>query len=167
MNLCFVRNWHGFGLGQLRSDMMWSEEDSEFSPEQRLLRFLQSRGIDTSRLNSASLEQYISSSSKQRPLFLHLGRETIRVPTLVRVKVDEENQEEKNLILPPANLPEHRVFSILQAQRRSIVSWLDTRDNETLDNIFQNIIRQALRSKDFEYKDWKKLGKGGVLCRES
>ena len=167
LNICFVRNWHGFGLGQLRSDMMWTEEDSEFSPEQRLLRFLQSRGIDTSRLTSASLEQYISSSSKQRPLFLHLGRDTIRVPTLVRVKVDDENQDEKNLILPPANLPEHRVFSLLQIHRRSIVHWLDGRDNETLDELFGNIVREALRSKDFEYKDWKKLGKGGYLAEKA
>ncbi len=41
-SIAFVRNWHGFGLGRLRSEMEHALK-STASPEDRLLRFLQSR----------------------------------------------------------------------------------------------------------------------------
>ena len=40
-SVAFVRNWHGFGLGQNRSDLIIRDaDDDELDAEMRLLRFL-------------------------------------------------------------------------------------------------------------------------------
>jgi hypothetical protein len=48
-SLAYVRNWHGFGMGQNRSDMLWDDMEAaaktdptlRLGPEARLLRFMQ------------------------------------------------------------------------------------------------------------------------------
>ena len=75
-NIAFVRHWHGFGMGQNRSDILWDATDGPSDPEARLLRFLQAQGIDTTKISKGALEQYLKNTN--RPLFLHVGRDTIR-----------------------------------------------------------------------------------------
>lgn len=74
----FVRNWHNFGLDHPVVGTAGNQE-SNLSAEDRLLRFLQAHGIDTSNLKSKDLEKYL----KGKPLFLSVGGVTIRAPTLV------------------------------------------------------------------------------------
>ena len=168
-SIAYVRNWHGFGLGQNRSDLILENEDElSNNAEHRLVRFLQSRGIDTSRIAKGSLDQFISSSHRRRPLFLHIGRDVVRAPTLIRRKVDQEDtdplQDENDMDkvdkVPPVDVPESRLFNLLQKQRRSIVNWFDHLNNEKADEVLGNIMRVALRSPDFEYQGWKRLQKG-------
>ena len=73
----FCRNWHGFGLG-LQVSQMHIEETEGMRPQDRLRRFLQAYGLDTSRLKEDDLDKYI----KGKPLFLNLGGVTVRAPTL-------------------------------------------------------------------------------------
>eukprot|EP01047_Picozoa_sp_COSAG01_P119661 COSAG01_NODE_48372_length_382_cov_0.522968_1_plen_108_part_01 len=53
-SMAYVRNWHGFGLGSERSDLLASGD-----PEERLMRFLQAQGIDTTDVAAGSLEQFM------------------------------------------------------------------------------------------------------------
>jgi len=167
-SLAYVRNWHGFGLGQNRSDILWESADGTFDPEMRLLRFLQAQGIDTSRISKAQLDQFIK-DAQTKPLFLHLGRKTIRAPRLVKVKepgskggdgVDIES-------LPPADVPEYRLFAILQKHRRALVAWMEAAPPKVVDNVLQNIIKIALRSGKFEYSGWQRLGHGRFLAERA
>ena len=44
------------------------------------MRFLQAQGIDTGSVSHGSLDRYLNG----RPLYLNVGRECIRVPTIMR-----------------------------------------------------------------------------------
>lgn len=105
-SLSFVHNWHGFGLGKV-------EGDSESDPEQRVLRFLQAYGIDTQHVRPGSLQGYL----KGRPLFLRLGRTTVRAPML-------GGKAKSNEKTPPADVPEYEILQLLQKQRRRLVKYL-------------------------------------------
>jgi hypothetical protein len=55
----FVNNWHGFGLGQQRSDLLRCADPRD--AEQRLLRFLQSQGVDTAtHFQPGALDKYLT-----------------------------------------------------------------------------------------------------------
>jgi hypothetical protein len=84
----------------------------------RLLRFLQAQGIDTTRISKDALQQFVR-EAQRRPLFLHLGRKTIRAPRLVKLKEGGKEGEGVDIEkLPPADVPEHRIFALLQKHRR-------------------------------------------------
>jgi hypothetical protein len=64
-----------------------------------------SSGIDTFRISRANLENYIK-EAQNRPLFLHLGRKTIRAPRLVKIKEPGKSGEGVGIEgLPPADVP--------------------------------------------------------------
>lgn len=169
-SIAFVRNWHGFGIGQNRSDLIW-EGDETLTAEMRLLRFLQAQGIDTSKISKTQLEKYIQ-EGERRPLFLHLGRKTIRAPRLVNVKKDKDSSDQTTtantiIKLPPSDIPEYRLIDLLQRHRRMIVSWLEVAPPKVLDSVLQNIVRIALKNSRFEYQDWKKLEYGRFLAENA
>ena len=80
-SLTFVRNWHGFGMGLLRSNF-----DNTTEPIDRLIRFLQAHGIDTSRTDRKSLAKWTTGG---RPLYLRVGREVVRAPTFANAELDK------------------------------------------------------------------------------
>jgi hypothetical protein len=57
---------------------MQVEEAEGMRPQDRLRRFLQAYGLDTSRLKEEDLNKYI----KGKPLFLNLGGVIVRAPML-------------------------------------------------------------------------------------
>jgi hypothetical protein len=69
--------------------------------------------------------------------------------------------------LPPADVPEDRLFSLLQKHRRALVAWLEAAPTKIVDGILQNVIRIALRSDKFQYVGWKKLGHGRYVAEEA
>jgi hypothetical protein len=155
-SLCYVRNWHEFGLGMRRSDLE-SSDGAIQDGEQRLLRFLQAQGIDTARVAPGSLQKYL----KGRPLFLNVGRETIKAPT---IGVDLSASRK----LPPVDVPEERLFSLLQKHRAPLVKWLD-RAAETgiIDDVLRDILRITLRTALFEYSGWKRESAGHYVAIRS
>lgn len=53
-----------------------------------------------------------------RALFLRVGRMSVRAPIVgATLKGDEK--------IPPADVPEYELFSMLQAQRRGLVNYLE------------------------------------------
>ena len=74
----FVRNWHNFGLDHATVATSGTHE-AGLSAEDRLVRFLQAHGVDTSRIKPKDLQKYL----KGKPLFLSVGGVTIRAPVLV------------------------------------------------------------------------------------
>jgi hypothetical protein len=152
-SVAFVRNWHGFGMGQNRSDLLWDSPDALSEPQSRLLRFLQAQGIDTSRMTKESLETYMSDASK--PLFLHVGRDVIRAPRLIRASDVDVTR------LPPADVPEWRLFELMQRKRRVVVARLAALPAAELDGVLRAVVRTALRADDFDYRGWTQLPVGG------
>ena len=53
----FVRNWHGFGMGTLRSNVIGGGGGSN-SQTERLMRFMQAHGIDTSHVRQETLTKF-------------------------------------------------------------------------------------------------------------
>lgn len=130
-SLAFVRAWHGFGMGQLRSQMEVGGDQ-----ETRLMRFLQAHGIDTaSMVKEGSLSKWIKSG---RTLWLNVGFESIRAPTFV----EQDDQSLKKL--PPADVPEAKLFALLQAQRRSWIQYLERLDKPLIDKVLNAALRVAL-----------------------
>jgi hypothetical protein len=149
-NICFVRNKHGFGLRRSRSDLMWSIGDDDITPRDRLLRFLQAYGVDTTGMTDGILDEYVQQNRKG-PLLLRIGFQSVIVPPLHRI----QNLEE----LPPADVPEDLVFALLQAQRRRIIEWLLQNDHK-LDDTLNQVMRVALGNEDFAYTGWQNKGDG-------
>eukprot|EP01062_Namystynia_karyoxenos_P039074 TRINITY_DN2841_c0_g1_i1.p1 TRINITY_DN2841_c0_g1~~TRINITY_DN2841_c0_g1_i1.p1 ORF type:complete len:4290 (+),score=1351.18 TRINITY_DN2841_c0_g1_i1:81-12872(+) len=172
-SLAYVRNWHGFGLGRNRSDILASSDEGSsgggLSPEQRLLRFLQAQGIPTEHLTKSSLEKYISTGGRNRPLFLHIGRECVRVPTLIRTSAAELTEGGAHAVrLPPWDLPEAKLLALLQAHRRPIVAFLDGAAPEARDAVLNEVIRTALRAPDFANVGWEgSAGSGSRFAARS
>lgn len=158
-SLCFVRNWHGFGLGEPSALLGYgSSMESNAAPEQRLTRFLQAHGVDTSRLAAGSLAKYVG---QNRPLYLRVGSKTVRVPNLSQHEdVDENGQVKKRLL---ANVPEQKLFSMLQNQRASLVGFLgriQSSSQEVFDHALTRVVRIALDTKGAT------LGKDAVLIED-
>jgi len=110
-SLAYVQCWHGFGLGKVEAF-----RGGEGDAEQRLVRFMQAYGIDTSHVRPGSLKQYL----KGRQVFLRIGRQTVRAPVLY----ESHRVNEKT---PPADVPEYELLCILQKHRRSWVRYLERR----------------------------------------
>ena len=155
-SIAYVRNWHGFGLGQLRSQIISERAGGQgsMSNEERLLRFLQAQGIDTKRMAKSSLDMYLSSSNRHRPIFLHVGGQTIRAPTLFRT--EESTDGEVFAFLPPADVPEERLFQLLQKHRRDLVEWLSSCAENTLERTLDSIVRIATRNRSFQSGGWSR-----------
>ncbi len=67
--------------------------------------------------------------------------------------------------LPPADLPEHRLFSLLQRARRPLMAWLDVQHSQgSVAPILNEIVRIALRSPAFECGTWKREGSGRFVA---
>eukprot|EP01060_Flectonema_neradi_P040006 TRINITY_DN8997_c1_g1_i1.p1 TRINITY_DN8997_c1_g1~~TRINITY_DN8997_c1_g1_i1.p1 ORF type:complete len:4144 (+),score=716.08 TRINITY_DN8997_c1_g1_i1:58-12489(+) len=161
----YVRNWHGFGLGRLRSDILSTDADGEeMSPEQRLIRFLQSQGIDTSTLSSGALDKYVSTTGRSRPLFLHVGREVVRVPTLLKTNADTEGDAQQAK-LPPWDMPETKLFRMLQYHRSRLVNFVKGRAPDIRDDLMNEVVRTALRNPGFKYQGWESMGLDRYLAR--
>jgi hypothetical protein len=77
-NFLFVRNWHNFGLDHATVATSGTHE-AGLSAEDRLVRFLQAHGVDTSRIKANDLQKYL----KGKPLYLSVGGMTVRAPVLV------------------------------------------------------------------------------------
>ena len=160
----YVRNWHGFGLGRLRSDLLLGPEAEDMEPEQRLVRFLQAQGIDTNQLGKGTLEKYVSTTGRSRPLFLHVGRETIRVPTLVRTTAGTEG-EAAAAKLPPWDMPEIKLFRLMHQHRPRLVSVTATADPPQRDALMNEVVRTALRNPGFSYTGWEAASEAGGKYR--
>jgi hypothetical protein len=159
-SVAYVRNWHGFGMGQNRSDLIWDSPDALNDPQSRLLRFLQAQGIDTSRMTKESLETYMNDANK--PLFLHVGRDVIRAPRLLKASDVDATR------LPPADVPEWRVFELMQRKRRLVVARLAALSGDALDATLRGVVRTALRADDFEYSGWAAQSVAGrYVAREA
>jgi thiol-disulfide isomerase/thioredoxin len=188
-NVAYVRNWHGFGLGQQRSHLILDANLTGLSsPEARLMRFLQAQGVDTRRVTKGSLDQYLSSSSRRRPLFLHIAGRTIRAPTLFKQQDQEAaadgdsvhrsrddgdsdandgKRARKQQLIPPANVPEHQLFALLQRHRRRLCAYLDRLQGGALDAVLNRVVRHAMRLREFAYVGWQAEGAGRFLAREA
>jgi hypothetical protein len=56
-----------------------------------------------------------------RPLYLSIGGEVMRVPTVARAPDDDS----ASASLPPADVPEYQLFAAMQKLRPSLVSYVD------------------------------------------
>eukprot|EP01107_Rhizomastix_libera_P015447 TRINITY_DN5841_c0_g1_i1.p1 TRINITY_DN5841_c0_g1~~TRINITY_DN5841_c0_g1_i1.p1 ORF type:complete len:4156 (-),score=944.82 TRINITY_DN5841_c0_g1_i1:134-11092(-) len=159
----YVRNWHGFGMGKNRSDIIWESNDE---PEMRIIRFLQSQGLDTSKLSKSSLEKYVKEA--HRPLFLHVMNEVIRVPRLLKIKKPGDNDPSAidPETLPPADVPENRLFALLQNQRRALVAWMESSSESTVNKLMEKIVQRALRQEG-SFPVWKKIRVGLYTSEET
>ena len=72
--LAYVRNWHGFGQHLVTSQEN-SSQNSSLSPEDRMKRWLQSRGVDTSSLTLEYIQKLLSQAKTRRRggMFLTIG----------------------------------------------------------------------------------------------
>eukprot|EP00049_Salpingoeca_infusionum_P014496 m.271712 g.271712 ORF g.271712 m.271712 type:complete len:4223 (+) comp15683_c19_seq1:207-12875(+) len=153
----YVRNWHGFGLGLHASQMNDLEDDVQMTSEERILRFLQAYGVDTSRVKPKELQQYM----KGKPLFLHVGGQTVRAPMLMP-------EDATTVALPPCDVPEHRLFIAHAALRRSLCTYVDRVQRAgQVDALFRRILRIALRVKNFQDGSWQRVGPGRFNSTES
>ena len=62
--------------------------------------------------------------------------------------------------LPPADIPEDRLFLMLQRQRRALVGWLDTATPATVNRVLGATLKIALRGASLEVQRWKRDGPG-------
>lgn len=145
----FVRNWHGFGLGRIRSQL-----EAQGDPVQRLLRFLQAHGIATKgTVEPGSLSKWVTSG---RPVWLTVGRgETYRAPTFLKPGSEDLTK------LPPADVPEDKLFAMLQRSRRLWAEFLDRQPKPVVDKILSQVCAVALRKPQYGAgADWSSLGSG-------
>eukprot|EP00007_Cunea_sp_BSH-02190019_P002035 CAMPEP_0174243902 /NCGR_PEP_ID=MMETSP0417-20130205/33274_1 /TAXON_ID=242541 /ORGANISM="Mayorella sp, Strain BSH-02190019" /LENGTH=237 /DNA_ID=CAMNT_0015323499 /DNA_START=1 /DNA_END=711 /DNA_ORIENTATION=- len=147
------------------------------------MRFLQAQGVDTRRISKGSLDQYLSSSNRRRPLFLHVAGRTIRAPTLFKYEEEAEEADadsaahgdsdaggkrtRRQQLIPPADVPEHKLFALLQRHRRRLCAYLDRLQGSALDSVLNRVVRHAMRMKDFAYAGWQAEGAGRFLARQA
>eukprot|EP01012_Entosiphon_sulcatum_P024255 TRINITY_DN29428_c0_g1_i1.p1 TRINITY_DN29428_c0_g1~~TRINITY_DN29428_c0_g1_i1.p1 ORF type:complete len:4234 (+),score=586.19 TRINITY_DN29428_c0_g1_i1:35-12736(+) len=167
-SLAYVRARHGFGMGMLRSQLL--EQDGDLPAEVRLVRFLQAQGLDTSNVNKQYLEQgrkYMTSGGRRRALFVHISsrfhRDTVRVPTLFRQTADGAT----DLKIPPADVPESLLFSLLQRHRRALVQWFDRSAVDVVDNVLQHVAKVVLRGQKVPVEHWGSEGHGRYQAPQS
>ncbi|CAD2213889.1 hypothetical protein AGDE_15759 [Angomonas deanei] len=112
----FVRARHGFGMGMQRSQLASREGDDLLTAEEKIARFLEAQGLDTTRLTKDMLDQgkqLMMSGGRRRAVFVHIrGRyfkDTVRVPNLFHSDPGSTT-ESKQLKLPPADIMENILF---------------------------------------------------------
>ena len=105
-HMAHVRNWHGFGLGMLRSNL----ESSTADPVERLIRFMQAHGIDTSRMKRKVCRDGPVAGA------LSTCAWAARWSAHRRLRRPELDRD----CAPPADVPEARLFALLQQRRREL-----------------------------------------------
>lgn len=142
-SMTYVRNWHGFGQ-ELRPNL-----DVSLNSKDRLCRWLQAHGIDTTKLTDESIQRYID-QAKRRPLYLSVrGKGTVQAPNLASTAS----------VLPPAEVPENRYFALLHAKRQQIVSWFDCK--QQVATLLDGIVRVAMNDDSYVSQDsWVSDGAG-------
>ena len=92
----------------------------------------------------------------------------IRAPRLVKVQESGSNSEGIELDkLPPADVPEARLFTLLQRFRRPLVAYLEAAPDKVVDSILENIIKMALHNPEFTYSGWKRVGQGRFAAEKA
>ena len=153
-HVLFVRNWHAFGTTS--ADEHEQDTPSENSPEQRLLRFLQAYGVDTTRISNGSLHRYLR---KDKPLFLRVGVNVVRVPKLFHN--DEASAAEKKLRVA---VPEQRVADLIDELRHSWDAFLRHAEAD-LSALLKEIVLVALPARStYALTQWQRVGTGVYEC---
>ncbi|CAK4174347.1 unnamed protein product [Aphanomyces euteiches] len=155
-SVAYVRNWHCFGMHVLIDD-----EDGTLSSEERLIRWLQAHGIDTKNVASGSLEKYLT----DRPLFLKVGMDIIQAPNILKKSSQEAAKS------PPGSVLENEMFELLQAKRRSIISFVANLSPEDVNDLLNKILHIALRTQNIQDTHTWLLeagsGEGRYICRQA
>jgi thiol-disulfide isomerase/thioredoxin len=149
----FVRVRHGFGMGLQRTQLAMQQGDNLLSPEQKLLRFLQSQGLDTSRVTSEQLEQgrrLMLSGGRRRALFVQVRSrfysDTVRVPNLIYADASS-TADSKALKLPPVDVPEARLFAMLQDDGPGVAALFAQLTREEISSVFNAVASTVLRDR--------------------
>ena len=147
----FVRARHGFGMGMQRSQLAAQEGDNLLSPEEKMLRFLQAQGLDTSRVSKEILEQgkqLMMSGGRRRAVFVQIRsrnyNDTVRIPNLIHSD-PSSTTESKLLKLPPADVPENVLFSDLLEDHQLITTYLDNLTAQQRGSVFLSVVQSVLR----------------------
>ena len=59
-----------------------------------------------------------------------------------------------NVKLPPTDVPEHRLFHLLQQKRRALVTWFEVAAPAVVDTVLASVMRVVLRNDTFAYSGW-------------
>ncbi|GET91119.1 hypothetical protein, conserved [Leishmania tarentolae] len=147
----FVRARHGFGMGMQRSQLAAQEGDNLLTPEEKMLRFLQAQGLNTSRVSKELLEQgkqLMMSGGRRRAVFVQIRsrnyNDTVRIPNLIHSD-PSSTTESKLLKLPPADVPENVLFCDLLEDYHLITSFLDDLTPQRRGTVFLSIVQSVLR----------------------
>lgn len=147
----FVRARHGFGMGMQRTQLAAQEGDHVLTPEEKLLRFLQAQGLNTTNISQEALEQgrqLMMSGGKRRAVFVQIRsrfyNDTVRLPNLIRTDATSTT-ESKLLKLPPADVPENVLFFYLLADHTDITQYLDELPPQKRGNVFHRVVQSVLR----------------------
>lgn len=147
----FVRARHGFGMGMQRTQLAAQEGDALLTPEDKLLRFLQAQGLDTSNVSPQMLEQgrqLMMGGGRRRAVFVQIRsrmyNDTVRVPNLFHS--DPTSTTDSRLLkLPPADVPENVLFAFLLQDNLTITRFLDAATPERRGAVFQRVVQAVLR----------------------
>jgi thiol-disulfide isomerase/thioredoxin len=171
----FVRSRHGFAMGMMRSQLSAQEGEVSLTPEQRLLRFLQAQGLDSSQVSQEQLKrgsELSLSGGKRRAIFVHIrgmfGTDSVRVPNLERVDASCA-EDAKKFKLPPADVPESAIMAMMQDCFKDVVTFLAACSPEDLNHIMQAIVSVVLLGQEGSVNIWiPKTGEYGVyFCRNT
>jgi thiol-disulfide isomerase/thioredoxin len=171
----FVRSRHGFAMGMMRSQLSAQEGEVSLTPEQRLLRFLQAQGLDSSQVGQDQLKrgsELMSSGGKRRAIFVHIrgmyGTDSVRVPNLERVDASCA-EDAKKFKLPPADVPESAIMAMMQDCFKDVVTFLAASSPEDLNSIMKSIVSVVLLGQEGMANIWiPKAGEYGVyFCRNT
>jgi hypothetical protein len=165
----YVRARHGFGMGTQRTQLAAQSNDALLTPEEKLLRFMQAQGLETTRVSKEMLEhgrRLMTAGGKRRAVFLQIRsrfyNDTVRVPNLFRAETAGSGgtSDAKRMKLPPLDVPEHLIFSILLEEHRSLSLLLrsalavdapaigmEGRRRMQLDRIMNAVVQRVLREK--------------------
>eukprot|EP00906_Rhabdomonas_costata_P012121 RCo017320 len=133
--------------------------------------------------------QFMVSGGRRRALFLHISsrqyHDTIRVPTLLRQKATitgaetttattattsttasadgaaPASSEATTLRIPPADVPESRLFALIQRHRRMFVSWFEVSEGGSRDRVLHGVVGTVLRGQQHVVPEpWAPKGDG-------
>ncbi|EPY28090.1 hypothetical protein STCU_05306 [Strigomonas culicis] len=146
----FVRARHGFGMGMQRTQLAAREGDDLLTPEEKVMRFLQAQGLDTSRVTTEMLEEgkrLMMSGGRRRAVFVHIRSrqhsDTVRMPNLFHSD-PKSTTESRQLKLPPADVMEHVLFHDLLEDHLQIIHYLDGLRDARRDDVFTAVVRCVL-----------------------
>ncbi|AIO00701.1 hypothetical protein LPMP_311130 [Leishmania panamensis] len=147
----FVRARHGFGMGMQRSQLAAREGDHLLTPEEKMLRFLQAQGLNTSRVSKELLEQgkqLMMSGGRRRAVFVQIRsrnyNDTVRIPNLIHSD-PSSTTESKLLKLPPADVPENVLFCDLLEDYHRITAFLNEMTPQRRGAVLLSIVQSVLR----------------------